>query len=167
MKKYSTINPSPTPPPQEVDVDAVLKSIDSQFELAQNLTKSLDSIKQEISSNAKMINGLLERTNEICEKVKTIDIRVKLSDESKKELDLIHIQYKDWMEKQFADHAKQLDEVLNDYEIKQATMLKASLKMFDSTKGVWLSDKSFWLLFIFLSVLLATTVWFVGQALTN
>lgn len=166
MKKYSTISPSPTPPPQEVDVDAVLKSIDSQFELAQNLTKSLDSINREISSNAKMINGLLERANEICEKVKTIDIRAKLSDESKKELDLIHIQYKDWMEKQFADHAKQLDEVLNDYEIKQATMLKASLKMFDSKKGVWLSDKTFWILVLLFDILLSATTWFVGHALT-
>ena len=167
MKKYSTIDPSPTPPPQEVDVDAVLKSIDSQFELAQNLTKSLDSINQEISSNAKMINGLLERANEICEKVKTFDFHAKLSDESKMELNQYHLNFRERLEQQLSAHASQIDELINNYQIKHEELLETYLKKFDNKKGVWISIKIFWLIFILIGLLLSLTVWFGGQTLTK
>lgn len=175
MKKYTARNPGPIPPPlrdeeegSANDVETLLKSIDGQFEKANALKNSLVEINQNFNTIVQEINELLIRANVICEKAKTIDIQVNLSEQSKNELDLFHKNYKDRLEQQLAAHAKQLDEVLNDYEIKQATMLKASLKMFDSKnkKGVWLSDKTFWILVLLFDILLSATTWFVGHALT-
>lgn len=171
MKKFK--NSALTPPPiQEedgsaYDVDALLKGIDEQFDRANALINSLASINQDFNKITTVIDGLQRRVDEIIEKVKTIDIQAKLSEESKIELDNYHKNYKERLEQQLSDHAIQIDELINNYQIKHEVLLETYLKKFDNKKGVWISIKIFWLIFILIGLLLSSTVWFIGQTLTK
>ena len=125
--------PALTPPPiQEedgsaYDVDALLKGIDEQFDRANALINSLASINQDFNKITTVIDGLQRRVDEIIEKVKTIDIQAKLSEESKIELDNYHKNYKERLEQQLSDHAIQIDELINNYQIKHEVLLETYL----------------------------------------
>ena len=187
-------NPPPTflnqdPKTSQVEVEDLLQSIDDQFEVTKKLIKELSNLlsdshqlKEEVTvlktDLAKSLNEAMRIKNE----VSSFKFSADLSSTAKKELEVFFEQQlltnKELIRSQFADcvrdnHAllnefqKRTDELLQSQFNRQKILLEQQTKMFAKNKGVWASDRNFWLIIIIIAILLSATTWFVGQALTK
>lgn len=193
MKKYQTKLPSP-PPLQEgaeqpPDVDELLGKIDQKYEKAASLTEALSKISDDLTSTAQTLVDAQKYAQDLREELKTVVFHAEMSDASKAEWNQFHtsiannlkVELRDQYEKQrdaidllMADYIRRFEACQSAFVQRQNMLFenqiknfKENVKQLEVNKGVWVSNRNFWIITIIVSVLLSTTTWFIGKFLTS
>lgn len=193
MKKYQTKLPSP-PRLQEgaeqpPDIDELLGKIDQKYEKAASLTEALSKISDDLTSTAQTLVDAQKYAQDLREELKTVVFHAEMSDASKAEWNQFHtdignkmkVELREQYEKQrdaidllMADYIKRFEASQSAFVQRQNMLFenqiknfKENVKQLEVNKGVWVSNRNFWILTLLITVLLSATVWFVGKSLTN
>ena len=150
--------------------------------MAKSLTETLAKISEDLTSTAQTLVDAQKYAQDLREELKTVVFHAEMSDVSKAEWNQFHtsiannlkVELRDQYEKQ----RDEIDQLMTDYlrrfkasqsafVQKQNIIFKDRVKKLEQNKGVWTSDKIFWLIVLAFTFLLSTTIWFVGKSLTN
>ena len=184
----------PSPPPlqegaEPPEVDELLANIDEKYAMAKSLTETLAKISEDLTSTAQTLVDAQKYAQNLREELKTVVFRAEMSDASKAEWNQFHTDIGNKMKVDLREqYEKQCDEIdllmtdcLKRFEASQSAFVqrqnllfenqtnnfKENVKQLEENKGVWVSNRNFWILTLLITVLLSATVWFLGKSLTN
>ena len=184
----------PSPPPlqegaEPPEVDELLANIDEKYELVKSLTEALSKISDDLTSTAQTLVDAQKYARDLREELKTVVFHAEMSDASKAEWNQFHTSIannlKVELREQYEKQRDEIDQLMTDYlrrfEASQSAFVqkqnmlfenqtknfKENVKQLEENKGVWVSNRNFWIVTLLITVLLSTTIWFIGKSLTS
>lgn len=176
---YSAPFPNQDDLAEPPEIENLLLKIDEKYDLAESLIKSLDNITQDLTACVPRVSSLSKETERVMAEVKSFVFRADLSDESKsdwerfigslfqKQKEVLFEQY-EMQRKQIdmlmANYCTKIEAMQSAYERRQEKLLLDNLKKLEHNKGVWVSNRIFWILLVIIEVLLITSIWAIGKS---
>lgn len=177
----------PSPPPlqdgaEPPEVDELLANIDEKYEMAKSLIEALAKISEDLTSTAQILVDAQKYAQNLREELKTVVFHAEMSDATKAEFNQFHTDIGNKMKVELRDQYErqrdEIDQLMTDYlrrfeasqsafVQKQNIIFKDRVKKLEQNKGVWTSDKIFWLIVLAFTFLLSTTIWLIGKSLTS